>query len=151
PGEVPMVLAIGHEFRLGSYMGPPLAFWLGEAAFRIAGIYGVYLLAQGCIVLAMWAVFHLGRAIVGLRHPVLAVQLRTGIAAYNVPSPDFGPATVAIPLWALSLLHYWRAVGEGRRGYWFLLAVDLGLLLLADYIGVLLVALLLLFTFGSER
>ena len=37
PGEVPMLLAIGHEFVLGSYLGPPLAFWLGEAAFRIAG------------------------------------------------------------------------------------------------------------------
>ena len=37
PGEVPMLLAIGHEFVLGSYLGPPLAFWLGEIAFRIAG------------------------------------------------------------------------------------------------------------------
>ncbi len=35
PGDVPLVLAIGHEFVLGSYLGPPLAFWLGEMAFRI--------------------------------------------------------------------------------------------------------------------
>jgi hypothetical protein len=41
PGDVPMLLAIGHEFRLGSYLGPPLAFWLGEMLFRLAGIYGV--------------------------------------------------------------------------------------------------------------
>jgi hypothetical protein len=25
-----MLLAIGREFVLGSYLGPPLAFWLGE-------------------------------------------------------------------------------------------------------------------------
>ena len=36
PGEVPLLLAIGHEFVLGSYLGPPLAFWLGEIAFRSA-------------------------------------------------------------------------------------------------------------------
>ncbi len=46
PGEVPMLLAIGHEFVLGSYLGPPLAFWLGEAAFRIAGSFGLYALAR---------------------------------------------------------------------------------------------------------
>ncbi len=29
PGDVPFVLAVGHEFQLGTYLGPPLAFWLG--------------------------------------------------------------------------------------------------------------------------
>ena len=47
PGEVPLLLAIGHEFVLGSYLGPPLAFWLGEIAFRLAGAFGLYALAQG--------------------------------------------------------------------------------------------------------
>src|SRR4029079_14897015 len=37
PGDLPLVLAVGHEFRLGSYLGPPLAFWAGELAFRIGG------------------------------------------------------------------------------------------------------------------
>ena len=78
PGEVPMLLAIGHEFVLGSYLGPPLAFWLGEIAFRIAGAFGLYALAQACIVLAYWAVFRLGCAIVGIRHAVLAVLLMVG-------------------------------------------------------------------------
>ena len=151
PGDVPLVLAIGHQFRLGSYLGPPLAFWLGELSFRVAGIYGVYLLSQACIVLALWAVFALGRSIVGVRHAVLAVLLMTGIAAYNVPSPQFGPAILALPFWALALLHYWRAVGERRRGYWFLLAFDLGLLLLTNYIGLVLIAVLLLFTLATER
>ena len=62
PGDVPMLLAIGHEFVLGSYLGPPLAFWLGEVAFRIGGAFGLYVLAQACIVVTYWAVFTLGRA-----------------------------------------------------------------------------------------
>lgn len=149
PGDVPLLLAIGHEFQLGSYLGPPLAFWLGEAAFRIAGAPGVYVLAQACIVVAYWAVFTLGRGIVGTRHAVLAVLLMVGVATFTVPSPDFGPAVLAAPLWALALLHYWRAVGEGRRGYWFLLALDSGLLLLTNYIGLILVALIALFTLAA--
>ena len=151
PGEVPLLLAIGREFVLGSYLGPPLAFWLGEVAFRIAGSFGLYALAQACIVLTYWAIFVLGRGIVGTRHAILAILLMVGIAAYAVPSPDFGPAVLAAPLWALGLLFYWRAVGEGRRGYWFLLALDLGLLLLANYVGVILLVLMIVFTAASAR
>jgi len=151
PGDVPILLAIGHEFQLGSYLGPPLAFWLGEIAFRIAGSFGLYLLAQACVVVTYWAVFTLGRAIVGTRHAVLAVLLMVGIAVFTVPSPDFGPAVLAAPLWALALLHYWRAVGEGDRGAWFLLAVDLGLLLLANYIGLILFGLMIPFVAAAPR
>jgi dolichyl-phosphate-mannose-protein mannosyltransferase len=151
PGEVPLLLAIGHEFVLGSYMGPPLAFWLGEIAFSAFGAFGLYALAQACIVATYWAVFALGRRIVGTRHAVLAVLLMIGVAAFAVPSVNFGPAILAAPLWGLALLHYWRAVGEGDRGYWFLLALDLGLLLLASYIGLILVLLLIIFTLVVPR
>ena len=150
PGEVPLLLAIGHEFLLGSYLGPPLAFWLGETAFRLAGLTGLYALAQAAIVVTYWAVFMLGRSIVGTRHAVLAVLLMAGIAAFTVPSVNFGPAILAAPFWALALLHYWRAAGEGRRGYWFLLAIDLGLLLLTSYVGLILVALLVVFTLATQ-
>lgn len=146
PGDVPLVLAIGREFMLGSYLGPPLAFWLAEIAFRIAGMFGLYSLSQICIVVALWAVFTLGRSVIGTRHAVLAILLMVGIAAFTVPSPDFGPAVLAIPFWALALLHYWRALGEGRRGSWFLLSVDLGLLLLTHFAGIVLVVLMIVFT-----
>jgi hypothetical protein len=151
PGDVPLVLAIGHEFVLGSYLGPPLAFWLGEIAFSLAGSFGLYALAQVCIVLTYWAVFTLGRGIVGTRHAVLAVLLMVGVTAFTVPTPNFGPAVLAAPLWALGLLYYWRAIGEGRRGYWFLLALDLGLLFLASYIGLILIALVIAFTLSTAR
>jgi 4-amino-4-deoxy-L-arabinose transferase-like glycosyltransferase len=151
PGGVPMLLAIGHEFMLGSYLGPPLAFWLGEIAYRIGGAFGVYVLAQACIVVTYWAVFTLGRAIVGTRHAVLAVLLMVGIATFTVSSVEFGPTVLAAPFWALALLHYWRAIGEDRRGYWFLLAIDLGLLLLSNYIGLILLLLIVLFTLSNKQ
>ena len=41
-----------------------------------------------------------------------------------------------MPLWAVILLHYWRAVGEGRRGgTGCALAIEIGLLLLTTYAG----------------
>jgi 4-amino-4-deoxy-L-arabinose transferase-like glycosyltransferase len=148
PGDVPFVLAIGHELQLGTYLGPPLAFWLAEGFYVLAGnsLVGVYLLSQICVVVTYWAVFALGRAIVGAQHAALAVLLMVGISAFTVPTPDFGPVTLAMALWAVILLHYWRAVAEGRRGYWVALAIEIGLLLLTTYAGLLLIGMLVLFT-----
>jgi 4-amino-4-deoxy-L-arabinose transferase-like glycosyltransferase len=153
PGELANVLAVGHEFQLGTYLGPPLAFWLAELAFDLAGgrLIGVYILSQACVVVTYWAVFALGRSIVGAQHAALAVLLMVGIAAFTVPTPDFGPVILTMPLWAIILVHYWRAVGEGRRAYWLALAVEMGLLLLTTYIGLLLIALLVLFTLANKR
>lgn len=151
PGNLPEVLAIGHEFQLGAYSGPPLAFWLAEVAFRLAGMPGVYLLSQACVVLAFWAVFELGKAIVGIQHAVLAVLLMVGISSFAVPTPDFGPAIAAMPLSALVMLHFWRALGEGKRVSWFVLALAIGLLLLTTYAGLILLALMLAFIAATPR
>ena len=152
PGNVPLVLAVGHEFQLGTYLGPPLAFWLAELAYDITrGMYGVYVLSQVCVIVTYWAVFALGRSIVGAQHAALAVLLMIGISTFTVPTPEFGPVLLTMPLWAIILLHYWRAVGEGRRGYWVALAVEIGFLLLTTYAGLLLVGLLLLFTLVNKR
>jgi hypothetical protein len=153
PGDVPIVLAVGREFQLGSYLGPPLAFWLAEVAFDLAGrnLFGIYVLSQVCVVVTFWAVFLLGRSIVGPQHAALAVLLMVGIATFTVPTPDFGPIILAMLLWAMVLLHYWRAVGEAKRAYWLPLAVEVGLLLMTAYVGLILVALLVLFTLANQR
>jgi len=151
PNGLAQVLTVGQQFMLGSYLGPPLAFWLAELAFRAAGSVGVYLLAQLCVVVALWALFKLGSAIVGVRHAVLAVLLMIGVSALTLQTIDFGPAILALPFWALALLHYWRAACEGRRGVWLLLALDLGLLLLTSASGLILLALIVIYTLVDPR
>jgi 4-amino-4-deoxy-L-arabinose transferase-like glycosyltransferase len=151
PGELADILALGREFQLGTWRGPPLAYWMAEIAFRIAGMPGVYLLSQACVVLAYWAVFLLARAVVGIHHAVIAVTLMIGVSAMTLPTPEFGPSVMAMPLTALAVLHFWRAVGEGRRSSWFLLAVTIGLLLLTTYAGLILVAVLLVILLASAR
>jgi hypothetical protein len=151
PGGLALLLALGHEFQLGTPLGPPLAFWLADLAFSSAGTFGLYALAQACVVVTYLIVFRLGRRLVGVEQAALAVLLMVGIAAFAAPTPEFGPSVLAMPLWALSLLHYWRAVGEGRVASWLALALALGLLLLTSYWGLLLAGLLLLFTLGTRR
>src|SRR5262249_20447063 len=153
PGDVPLVLAIGHEWQFGTAWGPPLAFWLAEVAFRLAGgaVVGVYVLAQLCVIVAFWAIFTLGLAIVGPGHAALAVLMMAGISAFAAPTPDFGPTVLAMPFSALALLFYWRAVGEGRPHYWLALGAALGLLLLTTYYAVILAAVMIVFTVATER
>jgi hypothetical protein len=151
PGDLPIVLAVGHEFQLGSYFGPPLAFWLADIAFVIGGTVAVYLLAQICVLITYWAVFALGRAIVGIHHATFAVLLMVGISAFSAPTPNFGPSILAMPLVALSLLSLWRAVGERRRASWFVLALQLGLLLLTTYAGLILLAMIVVFLAVTRR
>ena len=151
PGDLPIVLAVGHEFQLGSYFGPPLAFWLADIAFVIGGTPAVYLLAQACVLLTYWAVFTLGRAIVGIHHATFAVLLMVGISSFSAPTPNFGPSILAMPLVALSLLSLWRAIGERRRVSWFVLALELGLLLLTTYAGLILLAMIAVFLGITRR
>ena len=151
PGELPMVLAVGHEFQLGTDLGPPLAFWLADIVYTLLGITGVYLLAQACVVVTYWAVFQLGRAIVGAQQSAMAVLLMVGILVMTVPSPDFGPTTLGMTYSALLLLHFWRAIGENQRSAWFLLALDLGLLLLTTYAGLILFVCVMIFMWATER
>jgi hypothetical protein len=151
PGDLPLLLAIGHEFQVGTFFGPPLASWLAEVAYTAAGMPGVYLLSQICIVLAFWAVFTLGRAIVGVAHAAIAVMLMVGISVFNIITPEFGSSVLAMPITSFMLLHYWRALGEGRRGYWSALAVETGLLLMTSYAGLIMCAALVLFTVATPR
>src|SRR5438105_8214056 len=81
----------------------------------------------------------------------MAVLLMVGITAFTLPTLDFGPSVLAMPLVALALLHCWRAIGEERPRAWFALGIDLGLLVLTTYAGLILVVLVALFVALTAR
>jgi hypothetical protein len=151
PIDLAELLAIGHEFRFDAGVGPPLAYWLAEIAFRVGGMFGVYLLAQICVVTTYWCVFALGRAIAGPAHAAMAVLLMAGISLFTVPSPDFGPPILTMALWAMALLHYWRAVMERRPHSWYWLGVAAALMLLTSDAALMLLGLLIVFTAMTAR
>ena len=80
----------------------------------------------------------------------MAVLLMAGVAVFSVPTPEFGPAILATPLWALVLLHYWRAAQQGDWIYWVALGLEAGLLLLTTYAGLILVGAALLYTLSTS-
>ena len=153
PGELATVLAFGREYQVGTWLGPPLAFWLADIAFRAAGntMFGVYLLAQICAILTFWIYYQLARAIVGGQQAVLAVLLSMTVVAFSSPGVEFGPAVLARPLWALLLLHSWQLIGQNRRNAWFAWSIEAGLLLLTTSAAPLLLLLLAGFAAATER
>src|SRR5579862_570645 len=144
PGDLPFVIAVGHQFRLGSAFGAPLTFWLAELVFDLAGhrLIAVYALSQACVAVTYWAVFRLGREIVGAQQAALAVLLMVGISSLTVASPEFGPAILAMPLWALALTHYWLTLKTRQQVYTIALAIELALLLAVSDAALLLIGVL---------
>ena len=151
PAELAHLLAVGHEFPVSGNFGPPLAHWLAEIAFRIGGLFGVYVLSQLCVIATYWCVFALGRSIVGATHAAMAVLLMVGIAVFAVPTPNFGPPILAMALWAAALLFLWRAVTQGRPAYWYALAGAASLLLITTDAALILLAALALFVALTAR
>jgi 4-amino-4-deoxy-L-arabinose transferase-like glycosyltransferase len=153
PGHLAELLAIGREFRLGSVYGPPLAYWVADLAFLLSGgsLFGLYLLAQLCVLVTLYNLMALGTGIVGLRHSVLAVLLMAGVLVVVVATPDFGPYVLAMPLWSLVLLHVWRLLIGGSRRYWLALAIEIGLLLLTTWLAIALVIVLDVFLIATRR
>ena len=123
PGDVPLMLAVGKEWLLGSPYGPPLAFWAADLAFRLAGI-----CRRLSAVAALRrrrpsaAVFALGRRIVGAAHATMAILLMGGISVFTVPTLEFGPPVLAMPLTALTLLFGYARSADNRRLDWLCLA-----------------------------
>src|SRR6201996_1779247 len=153
PGDLATVLAYGREYQVGTDLGPPLAFWLADIAFRAAGnhLFGVYLLAQICAVAAFWALYLLGRAVVGGQQAVLAVLLTMTVVAFSSSSGEFGPLVLARPLWALLLLHSWLLIGRGRRNAWFAWSIEAGLLLLTTSAAIGLLLMVAGFALATRR
>ncbi len=132
PGSLATVLAFGREYQVGTDLGPPLAFWLADIAYRAAGnhMIGVYLLAELCEIATFITVYHLARAMVGTQQAVLAVLLTMTMLAFSAPALEFGPLVLARPLWALLLLYSWQLMGQRRGNAWFAWSIAAGLLLL---------------------
>jgi Dolichyl-phosphate-mannose-protein mannosyltransferase len=153
PGDLATVLAYGREYQVGTGLGPPLAFWLADIAFRAAGnhMFGVYLLAQLCSIATLWTLYLLARAVVGGQQAVLAVLLTMTIVAFSSPGVDFGPLVLARPLWALLLLHSWQLIGQGRRNAWFAWSIEAGLLLLTTPAAIGLLILVAGFALATMR
>ena len=133
PGDLATVLAFGREYQVGTDLGPPLAFWLADIAFRAAGnhMFGVYLLAQICAVVTFWTLYH-----AGARHRRRPAGGARGAADHDGRWRSARPASNSARwCWRVRSGRCCccipgRLIGQSRRNAWFAWSIEAGLLLL---------------------
>src|SRR5947208_8574164 len=92
-------LALGREWQLGYWKHPPLPWWAAAAIYRVAGdVHAVYLLGPLAAIACMYAVWLLGRDIVGGFQSLVAVLALEGIHFFSFSVPYLAHSMMPPPL-----------------------------------------------------
>ncbi|TLP45697.1 hypothetical protein FDK21_13250 [Cohaesibacter sp. CAU 1516] len=147
PLDVIELVTWGHEWQLGYFKHPPLPSWLLEGATMLFGssAWPAYLLSQLSMIIAFWAIWRLGRAILGAQAALLSVFLTSLIYFYNFPTPEFNHNVLQVPVWALMALCGWYALKQDKLWQWLALGLLTGFAVYIKYSMAILVVALLLF------
>nr|WP_321445495.1 glycosyltransferase family 39 protein [uncultured Cohaesibacter sp.] len=147
PLDVIELVTWGHEWQLGYFKHPPLPSWLLEGATILFGKaeWPAYMLSQLSIVIAFWAIWRLGRAVIGAKAALLSVFLTSLIYFYNFPTPEFNHNVLQVPVWALMALVGWYALKQDKLWQWLALGLLTGTAVYIKYSMAILVVALLLF------
>jgi len=134
-------LALGREWQLGYWKHPPLPWWLDDLAWRAVGDpRAVYVLGPLAAVIALYAVWRLGRDIVGPHQALIAVVVLEGLHFFNFTAVKFNHDVIQLPLWALTGLLVLRAMRDGRNLDWVLSGAVLALAFWTKYSALALAA-----------
>lgn len=121
-------LALGKEWQLGYWKHPPLPWWTADLAFRIVGDPRVvYVLGPLASVVAMYAVWRLGRETVGPQKSLIAVLALEGLHFFNFSAVKFNHDVMLLPFWAVAGYLLFRALTRERALDWILTGVCLAL------------------------
>jgi 4-amino-4-deoxy-L-arabinose transferase-like glycosyltransferase len=127
-------LALGREWQLGYWKHPPLPWWIDALAWRFTGdVRIVYALGPLASAIALYAVWRLGRDVVGPRCALIAVLLLEGLHFFNFSAVKFNHDVLQLPLWALTGLLVFRALRDARRLDWVLAGAVLALAMWTKY------------------
>jgi Dolichyl-phosphate-mannose-protein mannosyltransferase len=114
-------LALGKEWQLGYWKGPPLAWWVGEAAYRLTGQFeAVYALGALAVVISLHGVWLLARETIGAFEGLIAVLALEGVHYYNFSAVKFNTDQMQLPFRAFTGLFFYRAIKRSRALDWTL-------------------------------
>jgi len=135
PLDVVDEYATGREGVVAIFKHPNLPGLVLEASRLLTGVAGwpAYIVSQIFIVGTFAAVYALGRDLLGPSRALIGTALLTGVYFFSWPTPEFNHNVAQMPFWALTCWALWRAITQGRIGWWALLGLAGGLSLWAKY------------------
>ena len=138
-------LCWGREWQLGYYKHPPLAAWVADVAFRLAGgsFFGVYLAGYVAVAVALWCVWRLARTMLPPRPALAATVCLDGLVFFQYAAAEFNNQVLLIAFWALAIWLFHRALTGDRLRDWIGTGAALGMALLCKYSAVFLIVPLL--------
>ncbi len=130
----------GRSWQWGYYKHPPLSPWLMDMASAIdrTADWPLYLLSGLSVAAAFWALWLLARDFLPEPWAIMSVLLLPGIYYYNFTSPEFNANLVLLPLWAWTMLLFWRAIRRDNLSHWALAGGLAGLCMLGKYFSIFL-------------
>lgn len=140
-------LTWGREWQLGYAKHPPLQAWLLEGAVALFGVtlWPFYLLSQIALALTYWGVFRLGCRLTTADRAAVATLLSAGVYYFTLPTPEFNPNVLQMPVWVWLAYFGHRALREGGASAWVAVGLLAALGIYAKYSSGLIILALLLF------
>lgn len=153
PLDVIEAIAWGQHWQWGYWKHPPLGAWIAAASFNLGGAELFYLTTHLLYALGFYAIWRLGRDVLGALPALIALLLFEGLYYTTFAGLEFNANTVLYPFWGLCVWLYYRAVmAGGGWPVWLALGLCAGLGMLGKYVfAVLLLLLALHFLCAAER
>ncbi|WP_437186035.1 glycosyltransferase family 39 protein [Planctomicrobium sp. SH668] len=153
PNETLEMLTSGREFAWGYASHPPLGVWIATAvsSFFAPWNWPVYMLAQLCGVVSVWAAWKLGRQFLHPWTALCAAFVLLGGYSCTIAASAFNGDQLASALWSLSIYSFYTALTNERRRYWAATGLCLALGFLASYGTLLLLLTMFIFTLINDR
>src|SRR5262249_17528239 len=102
--------------------------------------WGVYLASQLLVATGFWAVWWLALRIVTPLGALVSVVLLEGVLFLNLMTPNLYPDLIEVPLWALAICAFPRALRRGALVDWAALGLALAAAAYGKYISAVLAA-----------
>lgn len=130
----------GRQWAWGYDKHPWLAPWLTAATYTLGGYsaWPIYLLSQIAILVCGFATWRLAITWLPSAHATLAVLLLEGIYYYNAATSELNPNLLMLPIWALTILIFYRAIQTKKLHNWLLLGLYAGLAVMTKYTSLIL-------------
>lgn len=153
PEETLEMLSSGRDFEWGYATQPPLGVWLASTVSLLAAPsnWPVYMLAQICGMVSVWAAWKLGRKFLHPWTALCAAFVLLGGYSCTLAASAFSGDQLASAFWSLSIYSFYNALTHERRRYWAATGLCLALGFLSSYGTLLLVLTMFIYTLVDDR